>query len=89
MNVSINDIKDIAIQNDILPENEDLNQHIRQVRPGNYKKHLSHDTCEQLNARLSDLLDRYGYSDSQSYGERLVFAEEGTSVSKLFCKDQV
>ena len=82
-------IESIVAQNDILPKNEDPNQHIRQVRPGNYKKHLSQGTCEQLNALFFDFLDRYSYLDSQSFGERLVFAEEGSSVSKLFGDKQV
>ena len=55
-------ITSVAAQNDIIPAEEQPEMHIRQVHPGNYKKHLQDETIEQLNFALSSILDRYGYS---------------------------
>ncbi len=55
-------IRAIADKNDIRPEKEDPTMHIRQVAPGNYKKHLSDRTTELLNEIFFSILDRYNYS---------------------------
>lgn len=55
-------VQTIAAKNDIRPEEENPGAHIRQVKPGNYKKHLSGRTIDLLNGVFSDILDRYSYS---------------------------
>ncbi|RMG92888.1 MAG: hypothetical protein D6703_00950 [Zetaproteobacteria bacterium] len=47
---------------DILPEKENPQAHIRQVRPGNYKKHLRPTCIEEITASLTDILQQYGYT---------------------------
>jgi hypothetical protein len=51
----------IASKHDIVPQDEDPSAHIRQVLPGNYKKHLQRETIAALNDSLSDILSRFNY----------------------------
>jgi hypothetical protein len=53
----------IADRHDIRPDKEDKHAHIRQVTPGNYKKHLKQKTINKLNKIYSEILSRYGYTD--------------------------
>jgi len=46
---------------DILPDEENPHAHIRQVKPGNYKKHLSPDCIDQLNEIFAEVLSQYNY----------------------------
>lgn len=52
----------ISSSNDIRPIGENPGSHIRQVAPGNHKKHLSPDTIRILNSELNDFLIHFGYS---------------------------
>ena len=46
----------ISDRNDLRPAEEDVNAHVRQVTPGNYKKHLRPETISIVNSRLGDIL---------------------------------
>jgi hypothetical protein len=48
---------------DILPDAENQNQHIRQVRPGNYKQKLRPETQETLTRAFAGVLTRYRYTE--------------------------
>jgi len=47
---------------EFFPEVERVDQHMRQVHPGNYKKKLKPETIEKLNHILKDELEFFGYS---------------------------
>jgi hypothetical protein len=64
----------IAQQNDIRPAIERPQEHIRQVTPGNYQKHLSETTIKRLNSEFRDILDQFGYA-----GRRRATGNSGTS----------
>lgn len=51
----------VAAENDIVPEKEDPSAHIRQVRPGNYKQHLSEASIAMLNEEFAEVLELFGY----------------------------
>jgi hypothetical protein len=55
-------IAEIARVNDIRPRKERPMKHIRQVKPGNFRRHLSRRTIETLNRELADILEEFGYS---------------------------
>ncbi len=61
-NLPVDTINKIADKYDVFPETELPSEHIRQVLPGNYKKHLNDSTINRLNDYFSDILDRFGYS---------------------------
>lgn len=46
---------------DVMPGAENPLAHIRQVRPGNYLKHLRAECIEHLTKSFRDILERYGY----------------------------
>jgi hypothetical protein len=52
----------IAQENDIWPEMERPSEHIRQVKPGNFRKHLSRESIELLNVEFEHLLTEYNYA---------------------------
>ena len=52
---------EIARSVDHFPSQENPNAHIRQVAPGNHRKHLSRSTIAKLTESLSDVLYRFGY----------------------------
>jgi hypothetical protein len=56
----------IIKKHDIIPSNEDLSQHIRQVIPGNYRKHLSNSTIIKINSIFKNILKTYGYLSVQN-----------------------
>lgn len=76
-------ISNIARQHDIHPEVENPEAHIRQVKPGNHKRHLKADTIRILNLGFDAYLRRYGYMTPESFGARLVFAHEGREAGKI------
>jgi hypothetical protein len=51
----------IAARHDILPDREDPHSHIRQVTPGNYKKHLAPGTIERIEDQYRVVMAHYGY----------------------------
>jgi hypothetical protein len=52
----------IAARHDIFPERENPQAHIRQVTPGNYRKHLAPGTVEQIDAQYREVMEHFGYS---------------------------
>lgn len=56
------DVRDaIADRFDLRPDGERPDQHVRQVTPGDYRKHLSADTVDRLTAAFAEYLRLYGY----------------------------
>jgi len=51
----------IAGRNDIFFRGERRDDHIRQVWPGNHKKHLRPETISPLNESCADIFEQYGY----------------------------
>lgn len=47
---------------DVIPSEERPDQHIRQVHPGNFRKHLRKETIVKLNERLKPILEKHNYS---------------------------
>ena len=52
----------IAAKHDIRPNAERPDHHIRQVVPGNFRKHLRPETIDKLNAEFSAEMQEYGYA---------------------------
>jgi hypothetical protein len=61
LSLSSNQIEKIANKHDIVPNSEDINKHIRKVKPGDYEDKLSPESITKLNETLSDVLGRYNY----------------------------
>jgi hypothetical protein len=59
-----NVIDEIAARYDIIPANDSPDQHVRQVHPNNYRKHLSPDVIEFLTEYFSPVLQAFGYKTS-------------------------
>jgi hypothetical protein len=51
----------VAKRFDIRPESERPNEHIRQVTPGNYRKHLSEGTIRIMNGLFEEYMLMFGY----------------------------
>jgi hypothetical protein len=51
----------IVKKHDIHPSKEDPSNHIRQVAPGNFRRHLTAETIGKLNSALAEVLKKYGY----------------------------
>lgn len=47
---------------DILPETEQVDKHVRSVKPGNHLEKLSKETVSELNRKFSDVLSLFGYA---------------------------
>ncbi|HEX4571093.1 MAG TPA: sulfotransferase domain-containing protein [Dongiaceae bacterium] len=52
----------IAQENDIWPEVERPSEYIRQVKPGNFRKHLNRKSIELLNVEFEHVLTEYNYA---------------------------
>ena len=59
-------IEETAARNDVVPEDEDPSRHIRQVKPGNYRNHLSPETIGWIEREYSAVFDTYGYPKSST-----------------------
>ncbi len=59
--LSAEEIDRIAAKHDVRPEDENPDRHIRQVTPGNYKKHLKPETMTILNHQYMEILIRFDY----------------------------
>lgn len=55
-------LKAIADKHDIRPDAERPDHHIRQVVPGNFRKHLRPETIARLNEEFSAEMQEYGYA---------------------------
>ena len=76
-------IEKVSIENDIRPEAERPNEHIRQVKPGNYNLHLKKETIQKINRELGGYLMRYDYLTPENFGTQLVFAREGEETQEI------
>ncbi len=56
----------IVKKHDIHPLIEDPSKHIRQVSPGNFRKHLAPETIGELNSVFAEILRQYGYDRVRS-----------------------
>lgn len=54
-------MEEIAARHHVIPDAENPNAHIRQVRPGNYKTHLSNDDIARIEQQFPDLFDALSY----------------------------
>jgi hypothetical protein len=54
-------IEEAVARNDVRPEVEDADQHIRKVSPGDHVEKLKADTIAELNARFEPILRRHHY----------------------------
>lgn len=61
LSIDSNKIKKIVSKYDIFPDTENVNEHIRQVHPGNYKKYLKEETIQKLNIQFEEFYEFYGY----------------------------
>ncbi|MEQ9301131.1 MAG: sulfotransferase domain-containing protein [Cyclobacteriaceae bacterium] len=61
LDLEMNDdlLRNILRNYDIFPAVEDQNSHIRQVHPGNFKKHLKHETISNLDYKFHDILKSF------------------------------
>lgn len=73
-------IREIAARHDRIPTTELPDQHIRQVHPGNHRKHLSTATIDALNAEFDPILKAFGYRSSGILASSVLrnFAESGS-----------
>ena len=55
------EIDRIARTHDLVPEREDVNAHVRNVRPGDHRKKLRPGTIEALNDAFAEFMAAYGY----------------------------
>ena len=53
----------LAKKQDVFPDEERPEKHIRQVNPGNFRKKLDHSTVLKLNAELRSHLNLFGYEE--------------------------
>jgi hypothetical protein len=60
------DINEIADRNHIIPEKENVNTHIRNVHPGNFKEKLSPDAIAFIEKKYSDFMYFFQYLDRES-----------------------
>ena len=67
--ISNSDMNTIADKHDLIPAEERPELHIRQVMPGNYKKHFSKKTVDLLNNGLQNVIERFGYNDVPVFNE--------------------
>ncbi|MBZ9610317.1 sulfotransferase domain-containing protein [Rheinheimera maricola] len=51
----------VAKKHDVIPDSEQVSDHVRQVHPGNYLVKLKQDTIGILNKELSTFLDYFDY----------------------------
>ncbi len=61
MKVSLNKVHEIADRQDIVPTDENPDRHIRQVRPGNYRKHLLPEHIKMIEDAYPDLFEAFSY----------------------------
>ncbi len=57
-------IGSIASRFDVVPEQEQEAQHIRQVHPGNHRRKLKPETISKINQTLEPFLSAHGYRDA-------------------------
>ncbi|MFQ5527968.1 MAG: sulfotransferase domain-containing protein [Thermoanaerobaculia bacterium] len=66
----------IADRHDIRPDREDPTAHVRQVKPGNHRRHLTREAIEHLNREFGEILEFYGYSQAVEENPAICFQPE-------------
>lgn len=56
-------IEEVVRAVDVLPGRERPSEHVRQVVPGNFRRHLTDPTIRKLNREFCDILARYHYAE--------------------------
>lgn len=59
--LDVAEVESIAKKHDIIPSEEDDSKHIRQVKPGNYKKHLSKESIDYIETNFDQMFKIYQY----------------------------
>lgn len=55
-------IQAVAQRYDIVPDEENAEAHVRQVKPGNYKQHLNDRSVNVINRVLKEYMTMFGYA---------------------------
>lgn len=76
-------VDEIAVKNDLRPESEKPDEHVRQVAPGNYRKHITGEALDYLDDVYEEYIRAYGYDDEGSIAKRLVYAREGREAASV------
>lgn len=61
INLSDEQICEIAAEHDIVPDQEQVGQHVRNVKPGNFREKLEEETIQIINNRLFGAIRGLGY----------------------------
>jgi Sulfotransferase domain len=61
VDLSSKDVSNIVDTFDYVPEREDIYKHIRQVKPGNYKSHLTREAIDYIQDRYTAYFEQFGY----------------------------
>lgn len=67
LSLDVDKLAAIARRHDMRPGGERPDKHIRQVTPGNYRKHLDEAHIAQLNSELREVLETFGYDKAVSF----------------------
>ena len=60
--INVEFAQSVADKHDIVPDDEDPSRHVRQVTPGNFRRHLSEETIRQIESEYMDVFIRFGYT---------------------------
>lgn len=55
-------VERVVARNDVLPQVEDMREHVRTVAPGDHKRKLTGETIDRLDVMLRPVLTRYAYA---------------------------
>lgn len=69
-------MEEVVSKHDVRVAGERQGQHIRQVTPGNYLKHLREDVIDFLNVEYREILQSFGYLSGSSGPVDIFFARE-------------
>ena len=71
-------IAKVATKHDVFPDKEKQSEHVRQVHPGNYKKHLSKETQSFLEEKFTQVLQAFGYKINAKNAYQLLNKKQET-----------
>jgi hypothetical protein len=79
INVAEKKIDKVVDKHDVFPEAENESEHVRQVHPGNYKKHLAKSTIDTLNLKFGAILAAFGYLPSAKCANFILNSGDGAN----------
>lgn len=79
-------IEQVAAKHDIRPSKERPDQHVRQVKFGNYKEHFDAESLARAAEKYATCLDVYDYNNEAGFGEKIVYAKEGDEAEAVLGK---